>query len=297
MIASVLSQVTGQLEKRFLLNAFFPVLIFGLLLLLAFAAGANGVDSAVDTWEKFSTVVKTLLVIGAVTAVFLMANIVANGALWIVQLFEGYAAPRTLAKWGQNRHHKRAKKLLESNSTTFQAVYPVWPRKLTPDDVAATRLGNLLSAAETYPQDRYGLDAVRLWPRLYHIVPDGLLTSMAEARASMEFLLVIALLAGIYAPVAGIYLIVTTGPIPWFLASLLGGAAIAFLAYWGALTPAAIYGDHIRTAFDLYRLKLLEQLRLPKPATLDEEHHMWPYVTSFLEDGHPYIWRYVQADG
>ena len=49
-----------------------------------------------------------------------------------------------------------------------------------------TRLGNILRAAESYPHDRYGADAVLTWPRLFPLLPDRLTASLTAARAEIE---------------------------------------------------------------------------------------------------------------
>jgi hypothetical protein len=294
MVSSVLGQVTGQLGRRFLLNAFFPTLVFSLLVALVVAGGSGGVSGGVDWWDEQSSVIKWLLVIGWVALIFVLANLIANGGLAIIRLFEGYVAPASwLARWGRNYHHWRAAKTLEADRDAFERRFPVYPRSLRTKDLAPTRLGNLLRSAESYPKDRYGVDAVRVWPRLYHLLPEDLRSSMEDARASMEFLLVIAFLATLYAPAAGIYLIAVAGPGSWFLASLLGGTAVALVTYQAALAPAAVYGDHIRAAFDLHRLKLLEAIKVPAPATLEEEQRTWDRVIPFLDRGLPHTWRYV----
>lgn len=296
MISGILGQVTGQLEKRFILNALFPTLVFALLLGLSVAAGANGgVAGAIGLWEGQSGTIQALLAIGGIAAVFVLANLVANGTLGITRIFEGYAFGNTFpAKWGRNYQHWRATKLA-SDPDRYQHRYPVYPRTLTPDNFAPTRLGNVLRSAESYSMDRYGLDSVRLWPRLFHLIPAELRTSMAEARTSMEFLLVIAFLAALYVPLASIYLLVVAGPEPWFFADLLGGTAVAFVAYWGALTPTAVYGNHVRAAVDLHRLDLLEGVRAPVPATADEERRTWNEVSRWLELGDQPTFRFVKS--
>jgi hypothetical protein len=297
MLAGILNEVTGQLDRRFLLNAFFPTVVFSIALMLAAAAGADGVGGAVGWWDGLGATVKALLILGWFAAVIVAANVLANKALGIVRLFEGHTLlPQLkLAELGKRRQHKKAKAALDDDGDDFQRRYPVHPRNLGCEDVLPTALGNVLLSAETYSQDRYGVDAVRVWPRLYHLLPETLRTSMAEARAAMELMLVVAFLAGVYTLLASIYLIATAGPLPWFLGSLLGGTALAFTAYWGALSPAAVYGHHVRAAFDLHRLELLASMQAPTPATLDEERRTWEMAISFLDGGHAHPWRYVKA--
>jgi hypothetical protein len=294
VVTSILSQVTGQLEKRFVLNALFPTLVFSLALIAAVAAVAGGIDTAIESWNATDTIVKTLLVIGWVALVFVTANMVANGALWIIRLFEGYVAP---ASWfgalGRQHQLEIASELLEHNPDEFHQRFPPHPRRLEAKDVAPTTLGNLLLSAEVYSIDRYGVDSVRMWPRLYHLIPETLSTSMAEARASMEFLLVVAFFAALYAPIASLTIMIGAGPVPWFVASLGGGTLIAFVAYFAALAPAAIYADHIRAAYDLHRLELLAALGLPRPATLAEERRLWGIAVHLLDRGEEHVSRYV----
>jgi len=57
---------------------------------------------------------------------------------------------------------------------------------------------------------------------------------------------------------------------------------------WGylrALEAAGVYGELLRTAFDLYRLELYELLRWPLPTTPAEEQRMGRELTSYLWSG------------
>ncbi|HWC09263.1 MAG TPA: hypothetical protein VG458_09435, partial [Solirubrobacterales bacterium] len=140
MVETILSKVTGQLEKRFVLNALFPTLVFALALALVGAAGRDGVPPAIDKWEGLSAGIQVLLAIGAVGAVFLVANILANGSLTITRIFEGYAFPSCLfAKPARNWQHARAgRKLKKAKSSYlaadhFETTFPVYPREFTPE--------------------------------------------------------------------------------------------------------------------------------------------------------------------
>jgi hypothetical protein len=216
MIASILSQVTGQLEKRFILNAFFPVLVFALAVGATITAGIEGPVAAIEAWEADSGGAKALLAIAAVAGVFLLANLLSNAMQQVIIFFEGYRLPMWLTASARRRQLSRASRLLKKAQTgieqereeaadRFQLTFPVWPQKLTADDVAPTRLGNVLQSAESYPMQRYGVDSVRIWPRLSPLIAEPILSSMTAARTSMEFLLAVSLLSGIYAPLGSIY--------------------------------------------------------------------------------------------
>lgn len=315
MVSAILGQVTGQLERNFLLNAFFPMLVFALAVGLAVAVGTGGTAPAIAVWEQQDTATKVLLTIAAVGLVFLLANLLSNGMLLVIKLYEGYLPPaRWVAPWARNRQMQRGKQLYDgardglaaakgmSEGTekerkraevsaaedALQKSFPVPPAALTADKVAPTRLGNILLSAETYSADRYGVDAVRMWPRLYTLLPATLTDSLAAARDSMEFLLSVSFLSAVYTPAASIYLITASASLPWVLGTLAISAAISWASYVAALGPAGVYGEMVRTAFDLHRLDLFRQLRVPMPATPEEERQRWDDVTRLLDRGEPY---------
>jgi hypothetical protein len=302
MVSAILGQVSGQLEKRFILNAFFPTLVFGLALGAAVAAGAGGISAAVDLWEGQDSLTKVLLVIGAVSLVLVGANLLSNGMQRVIELFEGYVGvPKWLADWARAHQLRRAAKLQakvdggdEVAADAFQRSFPVYPRELRREHVAPTRLGNVLRSAETYPKDRYGVDSVRIWPRLYHLLPEAMTDAINEARSSMEFLLGIAFLAALYALLASAYLIASSAGLLWIAFALVVPSLISALAYLGSLAPAGVYGEHIRAAFDLHRHHFLKAAGVPVPMTLAEEKRAWEMLTPLLERGREFKdWRYV----
>jgi hypothetical protein len=292
LISSVLGQVTGQLDRRFLLNAFFPTLLFSLVIGLVVTAGTGGVGSAVEHWNAATSAVQALIVIGWLAGMLVVANLIANGTLWIIQLFEGYVPPaKWLARWGRAYQLKRAKRATEEFIFRFPQTKP--KDQLEWRDMAPTSLGNVLLSAETYPRRRYGVPVVRMWPRLYTILPSELRTALDDARSSMEFLLVVAFFGTLFTAPATIYLICIQAQLAWTLAALLGGTLVAIVAYRGAHAPAEIYGDHVRAAFDLHRRKLLIAAGMPLPATVQEERRTWDELIRFLDNDEPARWRYV----
>jgi len=49
-----------------------------------------------------------------------------------------------------------------------------------------TRLGNLLRAAERKPLEKYGLDAILCWSRLWMLLPDAVKKDLQESRADLN---------------------------------------------------------------------------------------------------------------
>lgn len=296
MLASILDQVTGQLERRFLLNAFFPTLLFFMLTGLVVVSGGPGLDETIEWWNEQSGVVLAMLTIGGVAAVFVIANVVAGSMLWIIRLFEGYSFPASLVgSKGRAYEYSRWTGKTEAQKKAMRGRFPENPASM--EEMAPTRLGNILLSAETYPQARYHVDSTRTWPRLYSLLPAELRAALEESRSSMELLLVVAFWSALFSVVGSLSLLFLGSSPAWMLAALLGGAAVSGITYVGALAPAEIYGSLIRTAYDLHRHLLIEALRLPRPATPGEERLLWPAVLTFLDgDDEEYSWRYVVSE-
>lgn len=134
-------------------------------------------------------------------------------------------------------------------------------RQPTREAVSPTALGNILVAAEEYPEHNYGLESKVALPRLRLLVPDGALLELKEGQDDLEFTteFAAALLFGsvVALGLVGVYA-------AWLLlpTSML---ILAWLAYRNALVAAVRYGEIQRVLFDLYRVTLYEALhyRLP----------------------------------
>ncbi len=114
--------------------------------------------------------------------------------------------------------------------------------------------------------DRYDIDAVLIWPRLYNLLPERIITSIADAHGDLDFMLVISSLMGVFAIFGTGSLLIIGAPIWLILVCLLGGLLVSWLAYKGSLGYAIIYAQQIKSTFDLYRNELLRQMHLPLPA-------------------------------
>ena len=78
-----------------------------------------------------------------------------------------------------------------------------------------------------------------------------------------------------------------------FLACFWTGCLVALIAYRASIPSAVNYAEQLKVAFDLYRNELLQQLRIPLPATAAEERASWMEVNLLLYRNVP-LTRYAE---
>jgi hypothetical protein len=145
-------------------------------------------------------------------------------------------------------------------------------------DFLPTRLGNLLRAAERRPYDRYGLDAIICWPRLWLLLPESTKKEIQEIRTQLN--------NGVRVFTWSLLFLVWTIWAWW--AAPVAIVSTIFAYYW-ILDTAEVYGDLIESAFDLHRTTLYQSLRLRLPTNSQEEQTIGLQVTDYLFRGPPHI--------
>lgn len=285
MFGTLLDKSTGWLDKRLITTVLLP--------LLAFSAGVGaliithfGWAATVDRWDSLGGFGQAILAGGAVAALLLLTQLGEVLLQPVVRAYEGYwmlqpwAAPLGRARCRAQR--RRWDSLVLTDPHDYTRRYREFPAGR--EEFLPTRLGNAIRAAESYARDkqRYGIDAVFFWPRLYPLLPDALRDSLAAARSSMEQLLFIAFLSGVLAPVALVLAIVMRLPIAVWLPVAAGAPLLAMLTYRAAVAVATSYGELVRSAFDTHRLMLLTSLGYALPTSLDEERQVWQAIGQLL---------------
>jgi len=160
------------------------------------------------------------------------------------------------------------------------------------EDVLPTRLGNILRAAESYAYRHYEAETILLWSRLYHVMPREIVDDIEDARATLEFLLVISLWCVAFG-LASVAIAPAVGAsMPVALICVGFGLLAAYAAYLSALPAAAEYGEQLRSSFELYRFDLLQRLRAPMPTNLEEEREVWRRITDFVGRNTETTWNY-----
>jgi len=221
--------------------------------------------------------------------------------LSLVRLLEGYwgegRVGRTVAAMGRRRHQGRRRKLdgrtlvPRSDGTVDpdrarSATLAAWElRRRYPrsDRVLPTRLGNVLRAAEDRTGDKYGLDAVLAWPRLFPLVSDGLAGALDDARNQLD----LAARFAVTFLLAGVAALILLGAHGWWVMTAAGAAFLAWLSYRAAVNAAIAYGELMETAFDLHRFDLLRALHVPLPPDHKHELEINATVTEFLRHDFP----------
>jgi hypothetical protein len=281
MLGELTDRAASILERRFLKNAFLPVLLFFPALSAPLLLQGGRLEELAADWDKLTGTLKFFIVAGYFSLVWFLAAVVASQWRNIIRLFEGYPLARlvpTLAERGRTWHQRTIAEL--ENSDAAWRLYYDYPRN--PADVLPTRLGNIMRAAERYPHVRYGADTIIVWSRLYHVMPQEFRDDVQEARADLEFLLVIGLWS-ISFGLLSLLLLALVGSPPVVTASCFAlGIGLGYACYRSALNAAREYGEHLKSGFELYRLDLLERLRYPPPGSVEEEQAAWEAVSGFV---------------
>ncbi len=137
-----------------------------------------------------------------------------------------------------------------------------------------TKIGNLLRAAESYPQERYGLDSIIVWGRLWILLPEETRQELQHAQQRLDYSVqligwsILFLIWGIWA----------WWTIPVALLAIFG-------SYHRAIYAVQIYAELIRAVFDLHRFKLYEAMHFHLPVDSNTETKSGEQLTQYIFRG------------
>lgn len=288
MFSTVLKEITDYLDRRFVFTFLFPSLLFWGGLLGVYAWKNNPVTLWTN-WDAQTATAKWIQVVVALAWVTFFAYLVANQFTWLTRQFEGYwdwmpfKIGERLACLRKN-HYARILDTLDERKDRggYERIYYGYPLPDEKEHLMPTQLGNILKNSELYSYRRYRADAVLLWPRLYAILPEEYTDSLSDAKASLDLMLVLSALSGLFAIVTGSYLVIFGSAWWFFLVCLLGGLFLSWLAYASALQAAIPYAQLIKSAFDLYRGDLLDKLGYERPTFLKDEKTLWENLCKLI---------------
>jgi len=274
----------------------------GSLLTPAFAFWLGGILAWIDRfgWDNlqqpFTQLVEPLqiaVLIGVLLIVTTSGFAIQKLDLTILRFFEGYWHPwlnpirhhfiaqqhrqsdRLNSQW-QRLMDKRKQSSLTAPEQE-QLIATDWRLRQFPvqrDRIMPTRLGNILRAAESQSNTKYGLDAIICWSRLWLVLPDSAKKELQESRADLNTAARV-WLWGILFLVWAIW--------AWWAIPV--GLLVAWFAYGWMLESATTYGDLLESAFDLYRLELYKSLHFPLPQNPEVERKLGQQLTEYLWRG------------
>jgi hypothetical protein len=301
-LESLVESGAKDLGPRFNLVGVLPTVALFLFVLALYWSGAAqhapDVQSVAERVEQVGGKEGIMLALGVLLFALLMQPLQFS----LVRVLEGYwnvpllpSVGALLSRPGKWWHGRRRRKLKEqtqlqkrradvtpadlarlaSADWQLRRYYPA-PHRLLP-----TALGNALRAAEDVPYERYRLDAVVVWPRLYPLLPQGMIGILTDRRNQLDlaarFCAVFLLCAFI-----SFFFLYAHG---WWLLVPLFMLLLARLSYRGAVAAAVAYGESVQSTFDLYRFELHKALRLPAPSNLHAEKQTNELITRFLRQG------------
>ena len=288
--------VSGKLAERLTAELLAPATLFWAAGLGAWILDEGWNDSAgrvVRWFSGLSGVEQVLISAGALGALVVSAAIGEHVAPTVLRLLEGYW-PRGLRRLRDAATAARSRRIERAESALVKLEAKRRRSGLTPGETLEfsrldsklrrvpaapdlrmpTRLGDVLRAGETWPRQKYGLDAVVCWPRLWLLLPEQVRTDLAEARKELDHSVAIAMW--------GVLIVVWT-PLTWW--ALPAAAVVASFAYARSLRAAEVFADLVEAAFDDFRDSLYTHVGLAVPAAREGERRAGEFLTAYLWRG------------
>jgi hypothetical protein len=280
-----------------LMNAVLPGLLAGAAA-YPFATGRLRTFLSLDIQKSWPQ-----LVIAAIVVVTLGGLVSAlNGEFY--KVYEGRSGwPNRLSDWAIERQQRRIDRLYHNadaekgvhperyNEYWYQLrVYPIHPETGKRYATHPTLLGNILKGYEEYPNNRYGMDSVFFWPRLWLMVEKDKKEEISKSWAIADGLLnlsAVSFLASLLWLVT--YMGAETGLLAprWFpvgegLTESIGAVAGWLLLGYGLYRLSLPFhrqnGEIFKSLFDLYRDKLRSMTSLAP-----NESQVWRATWAYLQ--------------
>jgi hypothetical protein len=288
MIDQTLTTITKLFSRRFIMAQWVPAFLFthGVF---GIAWSLLGWERIYGHWQTMSVPQQGFLALLYFLAVTLLAWVMDIFTYPIVRLHEGYLLPEYFAEYGRNKHRQRRQNLFTNSikqvkqdrqkfNHFYYDYYQSYPRKR----LLPTALGNVLAAAEEYPQDIYSIDAVIWWPRLLPLLPEDFRAQIDAAITPMLSMLNLALLSALLG-LGGSLAVALNDRRVWLYLLVFGLGLLLWRAFYQAAVQAAYgYGNYVRAAFDLYRWEIFKAINVPFPLDHLDESHLWTVLNRWI---------------
>jgi hypothetical protein len=147
------------------------------------------------------------------------------------------------------------------------------------EGIQPTTFGNVIRAFESYPRIMYGFEPVHGWHRLLAVIPKDYRALVDEAKTQTDFwvnIWVVAVLVFVeYIGFAWYKLeIMGASNSPATLAFPLLALVIAFISIWRANMAAVVWGEMVKSAYDVYLPVLYKKMGFSFPSDRHEEREI-----------------------
>src|SRR3990172_2004728 len=284
----------GELQKlfdrNFAVGFFLPVAIFITIsgvILAQYGFAPNMVNYLATVLLVGTTIIGLISWVGGIVLLAINRD--------LYRVMEGYGKynPIKLFAWIEKRRYQKALYELDKLDDEYRDCFEKkeeFParsrirrnqlmRQLAeefPDEeeyLLPTPFGNVLRSFEIYPRYMYGFEAIDGWGRLLSAIPKDYLELIDAARAQVDFWVNLGVVF-ILLQIEYIVLAFMTGtPLQWWVVLLF--IALGTIAPLRATSAAREWGDFVKSAFDVFRFKLLESLGIDLPKDREEEKVLW----------------------
>lgn len=163
-----------------------------------------------------------------------------------------------------------------------QKLEAEYPHSL--DHILPTKVGNIFRAFEEYPQRKYGIQTIVIWPKLLLVLPESDKKHLEEAQGAMMFFLTSSFLSFLLfvesAIASGWMHHFKQGvTVPCVMSAVCLLLSIFF--YHNSIDSVLGFGEVVKATFDLRRKHLLESLGLPFNETLQNERKRWEWLSRY----------------
>jgi hypothetical protein len=289
MTAKVLEGFSGKLAEQWVATLLTPAFVFwagG----LALYTQHIGWDTLTKWYTQYPEPLQIAILVTSLCLVAASAFIAQRFDTEVLRALEGYWYPgirRLLQPLINYQIHRRSKleecwsdqnnKLNNNTATrTDRAEFVRLDRALRQFpredyDLMPFRIGNILRSAERYSNDRYGLDAIVCWTRLWLLLPDPTKKDLQDARTELNNAVRLFLWSLLFL----VWTIWSWWAIPIALTA-------ATFAYCWTIDATEVYASLIQATFDLHRNLLYQALGWERPKDPKEENRVGQELTNYL---------------
>lgn len=283
MFKTVIDEIKGMWDVKEITNSLALWGYFALLT-LPFMLSWYG-NKNIRFWyggvEKFYYNHKEVSILIVIELFLLFVFSLSSFTTLIIRVYEGYLLPGFVKKpleALQKYFFSKLKNQAEKDEDAYWSLINTFPLK--EKHLMPTRLGNILKAAELYSWDRYNLDSVFFWPRLFILLSKERTDNINTSKGDMVFLLLFSFFSYLFSVV---FLIVWTVNfnISCIVLSLIG-LPLGYIFYWLSCLSAYRYGGIVKSYIDVYRRQLLDAMGAKTPKNLLEEQETWKKLHNLL---------------